>query len=80
MVVRYAEQVLFTQQVVPIERVRMITRVVTTNQIITTDVRSEQITVTHHDESTAATAADAGRFTAAPAEGDRPSTGDHSWD
>ena len=46
-VVLYGEQVLITKQVVPIERARLVRRVVTTGQAITEQVRSEQIDLTH---------------------------------
>jgi uncharacterized protein (TIGR02271 family) len=42
-VILHAEQVQITTQVVPLERVRMVRRVVTTAQTITEPVRSEQI-------------------------------------
>ena len=50
-VVLHTEQVLVTKQIVPIERVRMLRRVVTTGQAITEQVRSEQIDLTHTDAS-----------------------------
>jgi uncharacterized protein (TIGR02271 family) len=54
-VVRYAEQVLFTTQVVPVERVRLIKRVVTTEETVTGQVRSEQIEVEHTGDGHAPT-------------------------
>jgi uncharacterized protein (TIGR02271 family) len=42
-VILHAERVQITTQVVPVERVRMVRRVVTTAQTITEPVRSEQI-------------------------------------
>ena len=42
-VILHAEQVQITTQVVPVERVRMVRRVITTAQTITEPVRSEQI-------------------------------------
>lgn len=48
-VVLLAEQVLITKQLVPIERARMVRRVVTTGQAITEQVRSEQIDLTRID-------------------------------
>ncbi len=47
-VVRYAEQVQVTTALVAVERVRMVRRVVTTGQTVTTVLRSEQAEVTHH--------------------------------
>jgi uncharacterized protein (TIGR02271 family) len=44
-VILHAEQVQITTQVVPVERVRMVRRVVTAAQTITEPVRSEQITL-----------------------------------
>jgi uncharacterized protein (TIGR02271 family) len=44
-VVAYAEQVLVSTQVVPVERVRLIKRVVTEQTVVTGQVRSEQIDV-----------------------------------
>jgi uncharacterized protein (TIGR02271 family) len=48
-VILHAERVQFTTQVVPVERVRMVRRVVTTAQTITAPVRSEQIALEHTD-------------------------------
>ena len=48
-VILHAEQVQFTTQVVPVERVRMLRRVVTTAQTITEPVRSEQIALEQTD-------------------------------
>lgn len=42
-VILYSERVLFTTQVVPVERVRMVKRVITTGETVTELVRSEQI-------------------------------------
>jgi hypothetical protein len=42
-VILHAEQVLFTSQVVPVQRVRMVKRVITTGQTVTEPIRSEQI-------------------------------------
>ncbi len=50
-VVLHTEQVLITKQIVPIERARMVRRVVTTAQAVTEQVRSEQIDLTHTDGS-----------------------------
>jgi stress response protein YsnF len=44
-VVRYAEQVLVTTEVVPVERVRLVKHVVTTQEAVTGQVRSEQVDV-----------------------------------
>jgi stress response protein YsnF len=44
-VVLHSEQVQFTTRVVPVERVRMVRRVVRSGQIVTDQVRSEQIDV-----------------------------------
>jgi stress response protein YsnF len=55
-VVRYAEQVLFTTEVVPVERVRLVKRVVTTQEVITGQVRSEQIDVEQTDDGHPTTA------------------------
>jgi uncharacterized protein (TIGR02271 family) len=46
-VILHAEQVQITTQVVPVERVRMVRRVVTAGQTITEPVRSEQIALEH---------------------------------
>lgn len=46
-VVRYAERVLFTTEVVPVERVRLVKRVVTRQETVTGQVRSEQIALDH---------------------------------
>ena len=46
-VVLHAEQVQITTQIVPVERVRMVRRVVTTGQTVTEQVRSEQIGLEH---------------------------------
>ena len=43
--VLYAEQVLFTTQLVPVERVRMVKRVHTTEQVLSEERRVEQIDV-----------------------------------
>jgi uncharacterized protein (TIGR02271 family) len=48
-VILHAERVQFTTQVVPVERVRMVRRVVTTAQSITAPVRSEQIALAQTD-------------------------------
>ena len=48
-VVLHAEQVLITTQVVPVERARMVKRVVTAGQTVTAQVRSEQIDLDHLD-------------------------------
>jgi uncharacterized protein (TIGR02271 family) len=48
-VILHAEQVQITTQVVPVERVRMVRRVVTTAETITEPVRSEQITLKQAD-------------------------------
>ena len=45
----HAEHVQITTQVVPVERVRMVRRVVTTGQTITEPVRSEQIALEQTD-------------------------------
>jgi uncharacterized protein (TIGR02271 family) len=42
-VILHSEQVLFSTQVVPVERVRMVKRVITTGQTVTEQIRSEQI-------------------------------------
>jgi uncharacterized protein (TIGR02271 family) len=42
-VVAYAEQVLVTTQVVPVERVRLVKRVVTEQTVVTGQLRSEQV-------------------------------------
>ena len=55
-VVLYAEQVLFTTEVVPVERVRLVKRVVTTQEVVTGQVRSEQIDVEHTDDGRPTTA------------------------
>ncbi len=69
-VILHSEQVLFSKQLVPIERVRMLRRVHTRAQTATEQVRAEQIEVEH---STADhTAADAGD------QGQR--AGDQPWD
>jgi stress response protein YsnF len=44
-VIAYAEQVLVTTQVVPVERVRLTKRVVTEQTVVTGQIRSEQIDV-----------------------------------
>ena len=44
-VVAYAEQVLVTTQVVPVERVRLIKRVVTEQTVVSGQARSEQVDV-----------------------------------
>jgi stress response protein YsnF len=44
-VILLSEQVRFTTDVVPVERVRMVRRVVRTEQIVTDQIRSEQIDV-----------------------------------
>ena len=67
-VVRYAEQVLFTTEVVPVERVCLIKHVVTTRETVTGQVRSEQIAVEQTDD---------GRTTAPPAP--TPRLGDTPW-
>lgn len=77
-VVRHTEQVLFTKQIVPVERVRMIKSVVTTAHTVTTPLRSEQFTLTHHDTSTADT--DTTTSTGLASDGDHSRTGDPSWD
>lgn len=42
-VILHSEQVLFTTQVVPVERVRMVKHVITTGQTVTEPIRSERI-------------------------------------
>lgn len=42
-VIRYAEQVLFTKQTIPVERVRMVKKVFATGQTVNAQVRAEQI-------------------------------------
>lgn len=51
-VICHAEQVLFTTQVVPVERVRMVRRVIITEQSVAAEVRSEQLDLTRtaHDQ------------------------------
>ena len=44
-VVAYAEQVLVSTQVVPVERVRLLKRVVTEQTVVTGQVRSEHVDV-----------------------------------
>ena len=48
-VILHAEQVQITTQVIPVERVRMVRRVITTAQTITEPVRSEQIALDQTD-------------------------------
>ena len=48
-VILHAERVQITTQIVPVERVRMVRRVVTTGQTITEPVRSEQIALEQTD-------------------------------
>jgi uncharacterized protein (TIGR02271 family) len=48
-VILHAEQVQITTQVVPVERVRMVRRVVTTGQTITEPLRSEEIALERTD-------------------------------
>lgn len=44
-IVRYAEQVFFSTQVVPVERIRMVRRVVTGERTVTAELASEQIDI-----------------------------------
>lgn len=46
-VVRYEERVVVTKQVVAVERLRLVRRVVTADQVVTGQVRREQIDVEH---------------------------------
>jgi uncharacterized protein (TIGR02271 family) len=46
-VVRYEERVVVTKQVVAVERVRLVRRVVTADQVVTGQVRREQVDVDH---------------------------------
>ncbi len=50
-VVLHSEQVLFSTRVVPVERVRMVRRVVRSGQIVTDQIRSEQIDVEQIEQS-----------------------------
>ena len=67
-VVRYAEQVLFTTEVVPVERIRLVKRVVTTRETITGQVRSEQIDVAQTGDDNPTT----DQLVATPRSGDTP--------
>lgn len=42
-IVRYEEQVVATTRTVPVERVRLVRRVVTTDQVVTAQVRAERL-------------------------------------
>jgi stress response protein YsnF len=48
-VVRYEERVVITKQLVPVERVRLIRRIVTTDQTVAGQVRSELIDIEQTD-------------------------------
>jgi stress response protein YsnF len=71
-VILHSERVLFTTQVVPVERVRMVKRVITTGQTVTEPIRSERIDL----EQMAEQQIEAAR----PSRNWQQPEGDTSWD
>ena len=68
----HSERVLFSTQVVPVERVRMVKRVITTGQTVTEPIRSERIDL----EQIAEQQIEAAR----PSRNWQKPEGDTSWD